>query len=69
MSRTPTWSTTEDDRLRTLARSGLSLTEIKAQMPFSATTIRARALKLNIALARDLNGAQKNARTQRAKVK
>ena len=66
MSQLPSkWTATDDDRLRNLARSGFSLAEISAQMRWSKSTIRSRALKLNIALARDLNGAQKTKRTLR----
>jgi DNA-binding NarL/FixJ family response regulator len=49
------WSTEEDERLRSLARSGLSIAEIAQQMQRSKPSIRARATKLTIAIARDRN--------------
>jgi hypothetical protein len=49
------WSPEEDDRLRKLALSGLSLAEIEAQMERGKSSVRTRALKMNIAIARDRN--------------
>ena len=53
------WTDDDDFQLRKLAQSGLSLTEIALEMSRNASTVRARALKLNIAIARDRNGAKK----------
>jgi hypothetical protein len=52
------WSPEEDDRLRKLALSGLSLAEIAAQMERGKSSVRTRALKMNIAIARDRNSMQ-----------
>jgi len=52
------WSAEADERLRALARSGLSLAEIAHQMQRSKSSVRARAIKLAIALARDRNSQQ-----------
>jgi hypothetical protein len=52
------WSTEADERLRGLARSGFSLAEIAHQMQRSKSSVRARAIKLTIALARDRNSQQ-----------
>jgi hypothetical protein len=54
----PLWSIEEDERLRGLARSGFSLAEIAHQMQRSKSSVRARATKLMIALARDRNSQQ-----------
>jgi hypothetical protein len=53
------WSPAEDERLRKLALSGLSLLEIATRMERSKSSIRARALKMNIAIARDRNTMKK----------
>ena len=58
MTSAPLWSTEEDERLRSLARTGFSLTEIAHQMKRSKSSVRARATKLTIALARDRNSMQ-----------
>ena len=52
------WSAEADERLRGLARSGFSLAEIAHQMQRSKSSVRARAIKLTIALARDRNSQQ-----------
>jgi hypothetical protein len=54
MKSTP-WSSDEDERLRKLARSGLSLVEIADEVGRSKSAVYARAVKLNIAIARDRN--------------
>ena len=54
MSGSP-WSPEEDDRLRKLALSGLSLAAIAEQMKRSKSAIRVRAEKLKVAIARDRN--------------
>jgi hypothetical protein len=56
------WSPAEDERLRKLALSGLSLAEIAGQMERSKSSVRARALKMNIAIAYDRNPMQTTAR-------
>jgi hypothetical protein len=53
------WSPAEDEQLRRLALSGLSLAEIAAQMERSKSSVRYRALNLKIAIARDRNPMQK----------
>jgi hypothetical protein len=53
------WSQEEDDRLQKLALSGLSLAEIAAQMGRGKSSVRTRALKMNVAIARDRNPMQK----------
>jgi hypothetical protein len=53
------WSAAEDERLRKLALSGLSLLEIAARMERTKSSVRARTLKMNIAIARDRNPMQK----------
>lgn len=49
------WSDEDDKRFRSLALSGFSLTEIAEKMQRGTSSVRNRALKLNIALARDRN--------------
>jgi DNA-directed RNA polymerase specialized sigma24 family protein len=56
------WSPAEDERLRKLALSGLSLTEIARQMERSKSSVRSRALKIKVAIARDRNPMQKTLR-------
>jgi hypothetical protein len=51
MSGTP-WNTTDTERLRTLASSGLSVPEIANEMERSKNAIRAWAEKLNIGIVR-----------------
>jgi hypothetical protein len=53
------WTADDDCQLRKLAVLGFSLTEIALEMSRNASTVRARALKLAIAIARDRNGAKK----------
>jgi hypothetical protein len=53
------WSPPEDERLRKLASSGESLTEIAARMDRGKSSVRARALSIGIAIARDRNPMQK----------
>ena len=55
MSRLP-WSPAEDERLRKLALSGLSLQEIAAHMERNPASIRSRTRTLNVAVARGQNG-------------
>jgi DNA-binding IclR family transcriptional regulator len=47
------WSPDEDDRLRNLARSGLSVTEIAHELGRNRTSVYRRAAKLKIVIARD----------------
>jgi|KBSSwiStaDraftv2_1062776.scaffolds.fasta_scaffold104681_2 IS30 family transposase len=58
MSRSP-WTTEEDRQLRKLAQAGLSLTEIAREVGRNQSSVRVRAIKLDIAIARDLNGMQR----------
>jgi hypothetical protein len=52
------WSDEEDRRLRVLAKSGLSLTEIAHQMQRGVSSVRSRASKIEVAIARDRNPMQ-----------
>ena len=52
------WSPEEDGRLRKLARSGLSSVEIAHEMGRSKSSVYARAVKLNIVIARGRNPMQ-----------
>jgi DNA-binding IclR family transcriptional regulator len=47
------WSPDEDERLRKLARSGLSLVEIAHEIRLSKSSVHTRAAKLKIVMARD----------------
>jgi hypothetical protein len=58
MTSAPLWSPEEVEQLRIMARSGISLAEIAYQMQRSKSSVRARATKLSIALARDRNPQQ-----------
>jgi hypothetical protein len=53
------WSEEEDERLRKLALSGASLAQIAEQMLRNKSSVRNRASKLEIAIARDRNPMQK----------
>jgi hypothetical protein len=55
MSSNTPWSDEENQRLRSLAKSGLSLTEIARQMQRGVSSVRSRALKIEVAIARDRN--------------
>ncbi len=59
------WTLDEDERLRKLALAGSSLRELALEMGRSASSIRVRAIKLDVAIARDLNGMQKGKLTER----
>jgi hypothetical protein len=52
MKSTP-WSPEDDERLRKLARSGLSVTEIAYEIGRNRTSVSRRAAKLKIVMARD----------------
>jgi hypothetical protein len=52
------WSPDDDERFRQLALTGLSLAAIADEMERSKATVRFRALKLKIAIARDRNAMQ-----------
>jgi hypothetical protein len=52
------WSDEDDQRLRNLAKSGLCLTEIAHQMRRGVSSVRSRALKITVAIARDRNPMQ-----------
>ena len=46
------WSDEEDEQLKKLARPGFGMVEIAELMQRTKSSVRARALKLNIAIAR-----------------
>jgi hypothetical protein len=56
------WSPDEDEQLRKLALSGASMAEIAKQMQRTKSSVRTRALKMNIAIAREENPMQKGKR-------
>ena len=58
MSRS-SWTSDEDLQLRKLAQAGSSLTQIAREVHRNQSSVRARAIKLDIAIARDMNGMQK----------
>jgi hypothetical protein len=58
MSRNIPWSDEDDRQLRSLAFSGFSLVQIAHQMVRSTSSVRSRALKIEIAIARDRNPMQ-----------
>jgi len=62
------WTLDDDEQLRMLARNGLSLAEPALEMERAASSVRTRALKLNVGMARDSNGMQK-AKATRTPVK
>jgi hypothetical protein len=53
------WLPADDDMLRSLAMLGLSEGEIAAKVDRNKSSVRSRAAKIKIAIARDLNGIQK----------
>src|ERR1700681_4236359 len=53
------WSTEEDGQLRKLALSRASMSEIVGRMRRTRSAVRARAVKLKIAIAREQNPMQK----------
>jgi DNA-binding NarL/FixJ family response regulator len=57
MKRSP-WTADDGDRLRQLARNGLSLAEIAREMSRNPATIRLQASRLNIAIGRHMNRLQ-----------
>ena len=64
------WSDEEDEQLKKLARSGFGMVEIAELMQRTKSSVRARALKLNIAIARQENPMRRgrlaaSSRTQR----
>jgi hypothetical protein len=52
------WSDEDDQQLRSLAQSGFSLTEIAHRMRRNVSSVRSRALKITVAIARDRNPMQ-----------
>jgi len=62
------WTLDDDEQLRMLARNGLSLAEPALEMERAASSVRTRAQKLNVGIARDRNGMQK-AKATRTPVK
>ena len=59
------WTREEDERLKALAVTGLSLKELSHELGRSLSSTRTRASKLRVAIARDLNGTQKRASARR----
>jgi len=53
------WSKEDEERLRSLAMSGLSAAQIAAQIHRSKGSVRVRAAKLNIAIAREAHPMRK----------
>jgi hypothetical protein len=53
------WTPAEDETLQRLALAGLSLAEISKQIGRAKSGVWARAVRLQIAIAKDQNGAQK----------
>jgi hypothetical protein len=53
------WTEDDDTQLRKLALAGLSIAEISREMTRGTWSVRARAIRLDIAIARDVNGAKK----------
>jgi hypothetical protein len=53
------WSPADDERFRTLARSGLSVREIAQQMQRNTSSVRTRAISMKVTIARDRNPAKK----------
>lgn len=53
------WSRAEDERLQELAFSGFSLREIAEKMGRGTSSVRARAIKLDITIAFDRNPMKK----------
>jgi hypothetical protein len=54
------WSQEQDEKLRMLASSGMSMAAIAAQMKRTKSAIRTRAAKLKITIARDRNPMQRS---------
>ena len=53
------WTEEDAERLRRLARTGLSLSQISREMGRNVSSIRLQAQKWDIAIARDLSGIRK----------
>ena len=53
------WSAADDDALRSLAALGLSEGEIAAKIGRNKSSVRSRAAKINVAIAKDFNRTQK----------
>ena len=53
------WSEEEDEQLRKLAKSGIGMAEIALMMQRTKSSVRVRASKLEIAIARQENPMQK----------
>jgi hypothetical protein len=60
------WTATEDETLRKLALGGFSLAEISKQIGRAKSGVWTRAMKLQIAIAKDQNGTQKLSRRRTA---
>ena len=59
------WLPEDDDALRSLASLGLSEGEIAAKVGRNKSSVRSRAAKIQVAIARDWNGTRKVVRTER----
>jgi hypothetical protein len=55
MIKQPLWLPADDEWLRKLAAAGASLRQIAAQIGRSMSSVRTRALNLDVAIARDRN--------------
>ena len=53
------WSKEDEERLRSLALSGLSAAQIAAQIHRSKGSVRVRAAKLNIDIAREVTQCER----------
>jgi hypothetical protein len=53
------WSEEEDEQFRKLAKSGIGMAEIAQMMQRTKSSVRVRALKLEIAIARQENPMRK----------
>jgi hypothetical protein len=53
------WTEKDVERLRKLARTGLSLSQIGREMGRNVSSVRLQALKRDIAIARDLSSIRR----------
>jgi DNA-directed RNA polymerase specialized sigma24 family protein len=58
------WSTADDELLRDLARRGLSEGEIADRLKRNKSSVRTRAKRIDVAIARDRNGMQKRQKAE-----
>jgi len=67
MRKTRLWSAADDVLLRSLALQGLSESQIAAQTNRNKSSVRSRASKIKVAIARYWNGIQKLSKGLKAK--